>query len=136
MSSDHRLDDLFAQAALYDIVEAGPTAADLAQAPLLNHWVAMQDRTGRVMLFGRVADHPRFGNRDIHTSQVFGLDAEGNWARTYNRWYVLGTPYSACENDTLNLPALPALSGPVEVRAVLAAEAGMVRELLARTRKH
>jgi len=136
MPSDHRLDDLFAQAALYDLVEAGPTNADLAHAPTLDRWIAMQDRIGRVMLFGRVTDHPNLGNRSIHTSRVYGLDAAGNWARTHNRWYVLGTPHSAQEKYALNLPALHALSGPVEIRAVLAAEAGMVREILARVRRH
>lgn len=135
MPSDHRLDDLFAQAALYDLVEAGPTNADLAHAPTLDRWIAMQDRIGRVMLFGRVTDHPLLGNRSIHTSQVYGLDAAGNWARTYNRWYVLGTPYSSHAKDAHKLPDLHALSGPVEIRAVLAAEAGMVRDLLARIRK-
>ncbi|WGR63112.1 hypothetical protein E3U26_20690 (plasmid) [Paracoccus ferrooxidans] len=135
MPPDLRLEDLFAQAALYDLVEAGPTAADLAQAPMLDRWVAMQDRIGRVMLFGRVTDHPRLGNRDIHTSQVFGLDATGKWARTYNRWYSLGTPYPGRGNDAFKLPTLHTLSGPDEIRAVLAAENGMLRDLLARIRR-
>ncbi|MGA0613335.1 DUF6634 family protein [Paracoccus sp. KR1-242] len=135
MPSDHRLEDLFAQAALYDLVEGGPSNADLAHAPVLDSWVALQDRIGRVMLFGRVTDHPHLGNRVIHTSQVYGLDAAGNWARTYNRWYVLGTPYPGREKNAFELPPLHALSGPYEIRAVLAAEAGMLRAILARVRQ-
>ena len=135
MPPEDRLEDLFAQAALYNLVEVGPTEADLAQAPVLDRWVAMQDRIGHVILFGRVTDHPRLGNRDIHTSQVFGLDVAEKWARTYSRWYRLGVPYPGRGKDAFKLPSLHTLSNPDEIRAVLTAEAGIVRAVLARIRR-
>lgn len=132
---DH-LEDLLAQAALFDLVEAGPADADLASAPVLDRWFAMQDLIGRVMLFGRVSGHPRLGDRNIHTSQVFGLDAAGKWARSFNRWYSLGTPFPGNGNAALGISSLYDLKGPDKIRAALAKEAVRVRASLKRIRRN
>lgn len=130
MPPDDHLVDLLAQAALFDLVEAGPADADLASAPVLDRWFAMEDPLGRVMLFGRVSGHPRLGDRNIHTSQIFGLDAAGKWARSLNRWYSLGAPFLGDGQQALRIPHLRSLRGVDEIRTVLAAEAGKVRALL------
>jgi len=135
MPITHPLEDLIAQAEIYDLVDVGPTVPDLAYAPKLDNWVAMQDRVGHIMLFGHVTGHPRLGDRDIHTSQVYGLDAEAGWARTHNRWYRLGTQHPGQGKEAFRLPTLHTLSGSDEIRAVLTADADMVRALMARIRK-
>lgn len=135
MPITHPLEDLIAQAEIYDLVDVGPTVPDLAYAPTLDNWVAMQDRGGHIMLFGHVTGHPRLGDRDIHISQLYGLNIEAGWARTHNRWYRLGTQHPGQGKEAFRLPTLHTLSGSDEIRAVLSADAGMVRALMARIRK-
>ena len=80
-------------------VEAGPSEADLAQAPLLPDWKAATSPGGRVMLWGEVTDHPFLGNVSIHTSQLIAIDPETGWARTASRWYRLGRSIDALEAE-------------------------------------
>lgn len=60
----------------------------LADAPLLENWnfsfrpVAALD--------GSVVGHPLLGCRPVGTSEVFAIDADLLWARTFNRFYRLG----------------------------------------------
>ena len=72
-----------------------PTEPDLEAAPLLDGW-----RPGVVwheVLLGTVVDHPRLGTKPtITTSQLFCLDLERGWARTWSRFYRLGASHSEC----------------------------------------
>lgn len=60
MPSDHQFEDLLPRPRFTTLSMPGPADADLAHAPMLDRWVAMQDRIGRVMLFGHVTDHAMF----------------------------------------------------------------------------
>ena len=75
--------------------EAGPSEADLADAPVLSDWKAAISPGGHVMLWGEVTDHPLLGNASIHTSQLIAIDPEAGWARTASRWYQLGRSLDA-----------------------------------------
>jgi len=136
MSSDRPIDDLNERIALYDLVDAGPSIADLTTAPTLDRWTAMQDRLGQIMLFGRVSNHPRLGDRDIHTSMLFGLDVQAGWARTFSRWYRVGAQHSGRGQDAFRLPTLITLTDLRDVQAILAAQARTTRALAAEARKH
>jgi hypothetical protein len=70
---------------------AAPTAAELAQAPLLVDWRIVLGLTG-LALTGFAAGHPRLGSRPIVTSQLWTLDPQLRWARTLSRFYRLGVP--------------------------------------------
>jgi Family of unknown function (DUF6634) len=76
-----------------DRIAAGeaPTAADLAQAPLLVDWRLMLTWAG-VGLVGFAAGHPLRGSRHIATSPLWVLDPDLCWARTLSRFYRLGAP--------------------------------------------
>lgn len=76
-----------------------PSPAELARAPLLEHWhstfMCFASERGPlrliVVLVGRVTGHPRVGDaRRIRTSQLIWLDRHRKWARTWNRVYRLG----------------------------------------------
>lgn len=79
--------------------EAGPSDADLAQAPVLSDWKAAISPGGHVMLWGEVTDHPLLGNASIHTSQLIAIDPAAGWARTASRWYRLGRSLDALEAE-------------------------------------
>jgi len=71
----------------------GPTAADLAEAPVLDGWDCAVIATP--ILRGRVSGHPNVAeNHNVRTSEVFLTDRR-TWARTLSRWYVLRTPAGA-----------------------------------------
>jgi hypothetical protein len=65
-----------------------PTAADLADAPLLDPWMATFEFVP--VLAGRVTGHPVLGDRGMQTSPIFALDPHRCWARTATRFYRLG----------------------------------------------
>lgn len=73
-------------------VEAGPSDADLAQAPVLHDWKPAISPGGHVMLWGEVTDHPLLGNASIHTSQLIAINQDAGWARTASRWYGSAGP--------------------------------------------
>lgn len=63
----------------------------LDNSPLLNEWV----RTTRALpcLEGMVLEHPKLGSRRlITTSELFYVDPQLHFARTYSRFYRLGKP--------------------------------------------
>jgi hypothetical protein len=66
-----------------------PGDAELADAPLLADW----DFSIRAVtnLGGTVVGHPLLGCRSIYTSEVFAIDADLRWARTFSRFYRLDT---------------------------------------------
>jgi len=74
---------------------SGPTAEELAQAPLLENWTVALALSGPV-LTGDVVNHPQLGSRKIATSPVWLLDPDSlAWARTLSRFYRLGAPARA-----------------------------------------
>ncbi|MFE3836048.1 DUF6634 family protein [Pseudogemmobacter sonorensis] len=91
-----RLDRILAVIAA---TEVGPTATDLADAPVLDLWRPVISRYGAVGLWGEVTGHPVLGNDAIVTSRLIALDAEAGWARTASRWYRLGRPFARFEAD-------------------------------------
>lgn len=77
--------------------EAGPTTADLANAPLIDHWRALRSGSRTVVLWGNVSGHPLLGNDSTTTSPLLAIDVQAGWARTRSRWYVLGRPFAELE---------------------------------------
>jgi hypothetical protein len=76
------------------IERGGPSAADLAQAPVIDLWrPAVRTQTG---LLGVVAGHPGIidGHRALTTS-IFAIDVDAGWARTWSRFYRLGRPHGS-----------------------------------------
>ena len=68
-----------------------PTAADLADAPIIDHWsLALRPEPS---LVGVVSGHPSIGQlRPGATSSLFAFAPDLGWARTWNRYYRLGRP--------------------------------------------
>lgn len=116
------------------LTEAGPTVDDLTDAPHLDHWMAMREFTGRIVLSGDVTGHPLLRNTGIVTSQLFGIDAKAGWARTLSRWYRLGRPL-IFDSGAFPCPRgfLP-LTDPDVLAAALAAHADEIRRLAAEAR--
>lgn len=79
--------------------ERGPTAEELAAAPILDIWRPLVDQRGMPVLWGEVSGHPKLGADLITTSRVVALDRKRGWARSVNRWFQLGKPFSAFEVD-------------------------------------
>jgi len=75
---------------------SGPDPKLLASAPLLTGWRLVLAPDG-LRLTGDVAGHPKLGQRKgIVTSPVFALDPRAwAWARTWSRYYRLGSPCAA-----------------------------------------
>ncbi|WP_024843877.1 DUF6634 family protein [Paracoccus pantotrophus] len=122
--------------------EAGPSDADLAQAPALSDWKAAISPGGYVMLWGEVTDHPLLGNANIHTSQLIAIDPEAGWARTASRWYRLGRSIDEFEAElaeTLNggkaepirftLPGFANIDDPEQLQRLLTTYITRVREI-------
>ena len=78
-------------------VEAGPSEADIAKAPVLSDWMPAISPVGHVILLGQVVGHPILGRRSITTSQLIAIHPEAGWARTVSRWYRLAEPIAAVE---------------------------------------
>jgi hypothetical protein len=72
-----------------------PTAADLSDAPILDHW-AGDVRPARC-LAGYATNHPLLpgAGRSIVTSDLWVLAEDQGWARTLSRWYCLGRSRAA-----------------------------------------
>ncbi|QEU09179.1 DUF6634 family protein [Paracoccus yeei] len=123
---------------------AGPSEADLAQAPVLSDWKAAISPGGHVMLCGEVVNHPLLGHASIHTSQPVAIDPEAGWARTASRWYRLGRSIDALEAELaesmngrkvkadtirLTLPGFINLNDPALLAQLLAEYITRVREI-------
>lgn len=66
-----------------------PPLRAMAVAPVLHGW-GFQKRTA-LCLAGKVYGHPRIGDGSFSiTSQVYAIDPERRWARTFSRFYELG----------------------------------------------
>lgn len=86
------------EAARLEIAEecaSGPTAGELAEAPLLQDWsIRPHPQVGGPVMSGCVYGHPSIadGTR-ITTTHVALLDeGGGTWGRTLSRYYLLGRP--------------------------------------------
>ncbi|RWR32603.1 ATP-dependent Lon protease [Sinirhodobacter populi] len=134
MLPDHLRDLVAAHMPIIALAEAGPSASDLADAPQLDHWMAMREFTGRIVLFGDVTGHPLLHDTGIVTSQLFGIDAKTGWARTLSRWYRLGRQLTL-DNGAFPCPRgfLP-VTDPDVVAAALAAHADEIRRPAAEAR--
>jgi hypothetical protein len=68
-----------------------PSSESLEAAPIIEQWSYGLVPAG--CLIGSVRGHPILGNRiRIHTSQLVFIDPDHGWARTWSRYYRLGTP--------------------------------------------
>jgi hypothetical protein len=75
-----------------------PTAAELADAPVMFDWRSVLSPVG-LRLFGRVTGHPRLGDTDAMTSQLWAAGDDGTWIRTLSRFYKLGNPFRDDNRD-------------------------------------
>ena len=74
-----------------------PGDAELDDAPLLKDWdFAM---CAAPALDGIVVGHPILGDSEVITSEVFAVDADFRWARTFNRFYRLGATAGQQESN-------------------------------------
>jgi hypothetical protein len=80
---------------------AAPTAVELANAPLLVDWRCILSPVG-LRLLGHVTGHPRLGDTDAMTSQLWAAGGDGRWIRTLSRFYRLGKPF---RDDDVEVPA-------------------------------
>jgi hypothetical protein len=71
--------------------DGGPSAAEMANAPIIDFYrLGIRPATG---LVGVVARHPRRPDgRLTMTSEIFAIDRDAGWARTWSRFYALGSP--------------------------------------------
>jgi hypothetical protein len=76
-----------------DALSSGvPTTDELEKAPVLDRWCAIHD-TDTVILIGYVTRHPYIRDQGrSRTSLVLQIQPENGWARTWNRFYRLGSP--------------------------------------------
>ena len=70
----------------------GPTASDLASAPMLSNWFVIMDFSIGLALIGSALDHPVYAGKTIKTSRLCGICKDGTWARTVSRWCRLEHP--------------------------------------------
>jgi hypothetical protein len=63
-------------------------SSELNDAPMISNW----SRTNRSIgaLAGLVVGHPTLPNKLVVTSEVFAIDEQRGWARTFSRFYRLG----------------------------------------------
>lgn len=57
-------------------------------APRLENWTYGTKLT--TCLAGDVTGHPILGTTPVFSSELFAIDPKRRWARTFNRFYVLG----------------------------------------------
>lgn len=151
-----RIADFFAAYLSLDEPDALPelhefpdfSVVDLAAAPRLDLWRPLLSPPGIPILGGHVTGHPLLRDTVITTSPLIALDADVGWARTFSRWYVLGTPAGRVEAalaarlgqpgdaGRMVLPGRVPLDGPGELAALLEARARALRSLGARIRRH
>ncbi|MGA0613337.1 DUF6634 family protein [Paracoccus sp. KR1-242] len=75
--------------------EAGPTGADLINAPVIDHWRPLRSGSHTIALWGNVSGHPLLGRDTATTSPLLAINVQAGWARTKSRWYALGRPFAA-----------------------------------------
>lgn len=123
--------------------EAGPSEADLAEAPVIDRWLPLFSKPFNLLLWGEVTDHPELGSNFITTSQLLAVNAKAGWARTRSRWYRLGMPFAEFEAKLaeslgvkergpdflqMELPGFTPIKDPALLAELLAAYITRVRE--------
>ena len=78
----------------------GPSAAEIAAAPLLDAWQQTSSNEGMTVLVGVVSGHPRLLDGPVTTSPLLLLDVERGFARTVSRWYRIGRSLSDYLRDS------------------------------------
>ncbi len=72
-------------------VDGGPTPTDLVDAPVIDGW--RPAHRFAPALFGQVTGHLLLpSSKPKVTSELFALDPDGRWARTWSRYYRLKAP--------------------------------------------
>lgn len=66
---------------------SAPTADELESAPALLAWTIQSRR--QPCLEGYVVDHPRLKPGLVTTSELWAVDPQQKWARTFSRFYRL-----------------------------------------------
>lgn len=61
---------------------------ELSDVPELQHWA--WDSRRRPCLIGFVSDHPSLPDGPGMTSEVYAIDRQLGWVRTFSRFYRLG----------------------------------------------
>lgn len=79
---------ILAEDLLRFIERSGPTAYELADAPMLDQWAL--ENMALPCLTGMVTGHPEVRGPRIRTSQLWIIDPAARWARTESRLYRLG----------------------------------------------
>lgn len=79
--------------------EAGPTGADLTDAPIIDRWRPLRSGSHTIVLWGSVSGHPLLGRDSTTTSPLLAINEQAGWARTKSRWYVLAQPFAALETE-------------------------------------
>lgn len=67
-----------------------PGPSELADAPILSHWVVETLPGGGLYLIGEVSGHPQIADGWCTTSAVLAIDVGAGWVRTISRYYRLG----------------------------------------------
>lgn len=114
----------------------GPTSADLNTAPVLNEWCPASWNSTTPVLIGRVQNHPNLGDTLVRTSRLIGLDVQVRWARTFNRWYRLGsraTNHSKCAEIPLGTSLL---NSRLDLEAMMDEYIKLVRKLESTYRRY
>ncbi|WP_442754270.1 DUF6634 family protein [Methylocystis sp. JAN1] len=75
------------------LADGGPSDADLVDAPFLDRFVVVPRM--RPALAGIATGHPILGDRRIVSSELFAIDCDAGWARTFSRFYRIGRPAGA-----------------------------------------
>jgi hypothetical protein len=75
-----------------------PTAAELAEAPVMLDWRCALSPVG-LRLIGRVRGHPRLGDTVAMTSQLWAAASDDTWIRTLSRFYRLAEPFRDDDPD-------------------------------------
>ncbi len=70
-----------------------PSLDELESAPLIDDYAFVQ--RGVTALQGRVTNHPLIGTTTAITSDLYVFAPDLGWARTFSRYYRLGSPSSA-----------------------------------------
>lgn len=71
---------------------------ELEDAPTLENWSIATRQVNAIN--GSVSGHPRLGTRNnVLTSEVFAIDKQAKWVRTFSRYYVLG---QRADNQEIN----------------------------------
>lgn len=85
--------------AVLDRAGNDPTEGEFATAPFLDRWEVVRDAFSYTILMGWVTGHPTLRGPAIRTSPLLRLNISAGWARTYSRYYRLGTPLAVSGSE-------------------------------------